>query len=159
MNYKYIPNISRPESAGHSLRGSPLRAQTGTAGPGEDHPAHQAGRAGVQTDGRLQREDPARGVPGGFPGDPGDDKSRGWSRLEPSQQSSELQYKSKTDSHCGKTDLLTEIKEDMMINCSSHHQFNTRRFYNLFIGWNLNSCVSRIRAPHVVQPIKSRLQL
>ena len=65
----------RPESAGHSLRGSPLRPQTGTARPGQDPPPDQVGRAGGETDGRLQRENSARELPGRLPGDPGDDQS------------------------------------------------------------------------------------
>ena len=65
----------RPESAGHSLRGSSLRAQTGAPGQGEDPAADQAGRAGGQAHGGLQREDTAWRLPGGFPGDPGDDQS------------------------------------------------------------------------------------
>ena len=65
----------RPQSAGHSLRGSSLRPQTGAPAQGEDPAADQAGRAGGQAHGGLQREDTAWWLLVGFPGDPGDDQS------------------------------------------------------------------------------------
>ena len=69
--------ILRIEPAGHPLWGPPLHTQAGAARPGQDSDPDQVGGVGGETDGRLQREDTARGLPGRLPGHPGDDQGGG----------------------------------------------------------------------------------
>ena len=69
--------VGRFEFTRHPDGGSPVRAPSRAARPGQDRAADQDGRARGEADGRIQREDSARRLPRRLPDGQGGDQGGG----------------------------------------------------------------------------------